>query len=347
MIFRLPLPQLSLKWIALLLGVVGIVLLGASVIGATQRIEKLRSWPRVEAHVEGGDVASLVRRGRREAMYAAKLDLSYDFGGRLYTVPVTEEVYSSNYAAQARAVDEATRDLRVRVLLDPDRPNAPVLNAGYNPEFFFSSLVFAWIGGILVFLAVVFRRVFEDEAPATKNKKKSGGAKWIAAFFAILGAGFVGGGITLFSFAQRQLSTWRPVAARIDSTDVVWQSSRSRGSGSATSGSTPIDLYAARAWITYGFRGSTYHVPVIRGAYSNDSSGAAGTAAMLLSSGNMSARIDPANPLDAAVERPGAVSRFWLPALFIVPGLVCLYLAWVFGRTKKKRQSRRRASVAA
>lgn len=44
--------------------------------------------------------------------------------------------------------------------------------------------------------------------------------------------------------------------------------------------------------------------------------------------------LDPGNPFDAALKRPGAVRRFWFPALFIVPGLVSLLVAWVIVRKK-------------
>ncbi len=344
MILQFRLTQLSPKWIALVLGTVGVVLLGVSVRGASQRIETLRSWPRVDARVDSGNVVSLLRRGRREAMYAGRLQLQYEFGGQRYSVPATEEVYSSHFAGQVRGVQQATRDGQVRVLLDPGDPSAPVLNAGYNAEYFLGSLIFAWIGGLLVFLAAVFWRAFRKEAPgAAKTRGSGGGARWVAVFFAVLGIGFVGGGITAFWLAHRQVTTWKPVDARIDSTDVVWRSSRTSGSGSASGSS--VDLYAARAWITYGMKGSAYHVPVVRGAYSNDSGGAARVATLLRRSGSMTARVDPDNPFDAALKPPGAVSRFWFPALFIVPGLVCLFLTWLIGRRRKKNKRSCRGSA--
>ena len=317
------------------------MLLAVSIRSASGRVEKLRSWSRVDARVDGGNVESLLRRGRREALYAGRLQLQYEFRGQKYTVPATEEVYSSHYAGQARGVQQAIGDGRVNVLLDPGQPSAPVLNAGYNAEFFFMSLVLGWIGIILSFLAVVFWRTFRDESPgATKKSSSRGGGGWVAAFFALLGVGFVAGGVTAFWFAQRELTTWIPVDALVDSTDVVWRSSNSK------SHSSRVDLYTARAWITYSLRGSSYHVPVVRGAYSNDSSGAARDAAALLRPGSMRARVNPANPFDAAIKPPGAVRRFWLPALFIVPGLVCLFLTWLIGRKKKRRRPRRQRQRA-
>lgn len=342
MILSFRLTQLSPKWIAALLAVVGVVLMGVSVRSASGRVQKLRAWPRVDARVHGGDVVSLLRRGQREAMYAGRLQLQYDFRDQRYTVPATEEVYSSHYAGQARGVLQAIRDGRVNVLLDPNQPSTPVLNAGYNAEFFFTSLIFGWMGVLFTFLAVVFWRAFRSEAPdARKKAATGGGATWIAAFFAVLGVGFVSGGAFAFWSAQRQLTTWKPVDARIDSSDVVWRSSSSRGSGSANSGSSRVNLYAARAWITYTLGDSAYHVPVVKGAYVNDSGGARDRAGLLLRAGSMRARVDPGNPFDAALEPPGAVSRFWLPALFIVPWLVCLFLTWLIGRKKKTRRPRR------
>jgi len=348
MILRLRLPEFSPKWIAAVFGAAGVVLLGVSVSGAYQRAEKLRSWSRVDARVDGGDVASLSTRGRREAMYAATLRLRYDFRGKQYVVPATEEVYSSSYAAQARGVQEATREGSVQLLLDPSQPAAPVLNAGYNPEFFFGSLVTGWIGVVFVSLATLVWRAFRVRPAGATKGRGSGSVAWLVVFFAVMGVSFIGGGGTAFYFAQRELTAWKPVDARVDSADVVWRSSRSRGSGGANSGSAPIDLYAARAWITYVFRDSVYHVPVVRGAYSNDSSSAAAVARAVERAGAISVRFNPNNPFDVSVGRPGAVRRFWLPALFILPGIVCLILVWVFGRKKRRRRPRRpRRSAAA
>lgn len=340
------LPQLSLRWVGRALGVVGIVLLIFSVRSASQRIDRLRSWPSAEARVDDGDVVSLSRRGRREALYAARLRLRYVLDGREHLVSATEEVFSSGYAARARDVRRTLQERRVRVLVDPDAPSAPVLNAGYNLDYFFSSLVFAWVGGCLVFLAVVFSRMLRDEdAGAPKQASGGSGARWMAAFFAVLGIGFVGGGGTLFRVAHREATAWKTVDARVDSTDVVWRSSSSGGSGASRSTST--GLYAARAWITYLDRDAEYHVPVIRGAYSNDSSEADDVAAAMRQGPTMRARIDPGDPFEAALERPGAVRRFWLPALFFLPGLVCLWLSWLFGRTTTGKRRSRRARAKA
>lgn len=348
MLLRFRLSEFFPVWIAAAFGIVGIVLLGVSLRGAQQRVEELRSWSSIEARVDAGDVVSLLRRGRREAVYAERLQLRYEFGGHQYNVAATEAVYSSGYAGQARGVQRAVRAGTVPALVDPAQPAEPVLHAGYNPEFFFGSLVTGWIGVVFVVLATLLWRAFRAKPPGATTKGWFASGVWLVVFFTVMGVLFTTGGATAFYLAQRE-QAWRPVDASVDSTDVVWKNGRSSNSSGATSGSTPIDLYAARAWITYGFRGSVYHVPVVRGAYSNDSSGAAGMAATLGRSGSISALFDPGNPFDARVGRPGAVRRFWLPALFIVPGLICLLLAWLFGRkkrTRRPRKTRRRMAVA-
>lgn len=349
MFLRFRLSQLSPLWILPVFAVVGIVLLVVSVRGAQQRVEMLRSWARVDARVDGGEVVSMLRSGRREAMYAERLKLKYDLGGQKYEVAATEEVFSSDYAGQARGVQRAARAGVVKALVDPVQPTMPLLNAGYNPEFFFGSLVKGWIGLTFLALSILAWRAFRTKpaGPATTGWFASGA--WLVVFFAVMGVLFTAGGGIAFYMAQREL-VWRPIDARVDSTDVVWKNGRSGGtSGGASSGSSPIDLYAARAWITYNFRDSSYHVPVVRGAFSNDSSGAAGVAAILKRAGTLNARFDPGNPFDARIGRPGAVARFWLPMLFLVPGLVCLFLAWLLGRKKPKRRprkTRRRVAVA-
>jgi hypothetical protein len=140
--------------------------------------------------------------------------------------------------------------------------------------------------------------------------------------------------------AQRELATWRPVAARVDSTDVVWRSGRSGGARGT------VDLHAARAWLTYRHRDSTYHAPVVRGAYTSDRNDAERAVVELRGAGSIGARVDPGNPYDVTVARPSAAARLWFPALFIIPGVICLALAAMFGRGRKRRGKRRpRASA--
>jgi hypothetical protein len=322
------------------LGALGVVLLVIALWSAGQQGEMLRAWPRVNAHVSAGGVVSRSTPERREAMYAMRLQLRYSFDGREYFVPATERVFSSNYAAQARDARQAVRETQVTVLLDPTAPGAPVLNAGPSAEFFLTSLILGSMGACCMLLAAVCRRMFRDEQPgAAKNKGGGNGARWVAAFFAVLGVGFLVGGGSLFWASQWEATAWKSVAARVDSTDVVWRTSSSSGSGANSR--SRVDLYAARAWITYRFQDSSYHVPVIRGSYSNDSSQAAEVAAGIGRSGHLDARLDPNDPFDAALDRPGAVSQYWMPALFIVPGLVCLWLAWLFGANKKGRRRSR------
>jgi len=311
--------------------VVGAVLLVISVRGAQQRIEQLKSWTRVDARVHGGEVVSLSRGGRRKAAYAERLNLEYDLGGQKYEVAATEEVYSSDYAGQARGVQRAARAGVVKALVDPLQPTMPLLNAGYNPEYFFDSLLFGLIGSTFLALSILIWRAVRTERAGAKGGSASGA--WLLVFLAVMGVLFTAGGGFAFHMAQREMS-WKPIDARVDSTDVVW----TRSSGGSSSA---VDVYAARAWITYNFRDSTFHVPVVRGVYSNDSDGAARDAATLKRAGTLNARFDPGNAFNARVGRPGAVGRFWVPMLFMVPGLVCLYLTWVLGRKKPKRRRRK------
>lgn len=337
-------PDITGGRMATLFGVVGLVLLVVSVRGAIQRATALKSWPRVEANVLGGDVVSHSSGDEREAMYAPRLRLRYDYAGRQFAVPATGEVYSSHYASQARAVREAARARRVSVLLDPANLASPVLNAGYNIEYFFGSVITGVIGAVFVSLAALLWRAFRDAPPDAVAPGRATSGGWIVAFFVVFGMSFIGGGGAALLFAHRQFTTWLPVSARIDSTDVVRKSGRSGGTrGGATTGSTPTDLYAARAWLTYRVRDSAFQAPVVRGAYSNDHDAAEESAASLQRAGTLEVRVDPADPFDVTADRRNALVTFGFPALFIVPGLICTTGALAIGRKRKRKKRTPRA----
>ena len=337
-------PDITGGRMATLFGVVGVVLLVVSVRGAIHRATALKSWPRVEANVVGGDVVSQSTDDQRAAMYAPRLRLRYDHGGRQFAVPATGEVYSSHYASQVRAVREAARAGRVSVLLDPADLASPVLNAGYNFEYFFGSVITGVIGAVFVSLAALLWRAFRDAPPGAVPPRRATSGGWIVAFFVVFGMSFIGGGVAAMHFAHRQFTTWLPVSARIDSTDVVRKSGRSGGTrGGATSGSTPTDLYAARAWISYRVRDSAFQAPVVRGAYSNDHDAAEEHAASLQRAGTLEVLVDPDDPFDVTADRRNAWVTFGFPALFIIPGLICTGLAVVLGRGKKRKKRTPRA----
>lgn len=332
-------PDITAGRMATLFGVVGLVLLAVSVRSAVQRVTALRSWNRVQAEVVAGTVASYSRGDQREAMYAPRLHLRYDHGGRQFEVPATGEVYSSHFASQVRTVREATRAGHVDVLLDPTNLASPVLNAGYNLEYFFGSLVPGFIGAVFVCLATLLWRAFRDDAPGATAPRRPTSDRWIVAFFLVLGMAFIGGGSSALYAAHRQMTGWVPVNARIDSSDIVRKSGRSGGTGGgATSGSTPTELFAARAWLSYRVRDSVFHAPVVRGAYSNDRDAAEVGAASLQQAGMFEARVDPDDPFDVTADRRNAWVTYGFPALFIIPGLICTGLAVALGRGKKRKK---------
>ena len=336
-------PDITAGRMATLFGVVGLVLLVVSVRGAIHRATALKSWPRVEANVVGGDVVSRSTGNQRAAMYAPRLQLKYDHGGRQFAVPATGEVYSSHYASQVRAVREAARASRVSVLLDPADLASPVLNAGYNIEYFFTSVITGVIGAVFVSLAALLWRAFREAPPDVAPRRATSGG-WIVAFLVVLGMSFIGGGVAALHFAHRQFTTWLPVSARIDSTDVVRKSGRSGGTrGGATTGSIPTDLYAARAWLTYRVRDSAFQAPVVRGAYSNDHDAAEERAASLQRAGTLEVRVDPGDPFDVTADRRNALVTFGFPVLFIIPGVICTTVALAIGRKKKRKKRTPRA----
>lgn len=209
---------ISPRWIAALFGILGIVLLGVSGRGVQQRVEMLRTWSRVEARVEGGEVVSMSGSRNRQAMYAERLRLHYELAGKQHDVTATEEVYSNDYAGQARGVQRVVRAGAVPVLVDPARPAEPILHAGYNAEFFFFSLVTGWIGVVFVSLASCLWRVMRPTSRGAPKKEWFTSEAWLIACFVVIGVLFTGGGAVAFHVARREL-TWRPVDARVDSTE--------------------------------------------------------------------------------------------------------------------------------
>ena len=230
------------------------------------------------------------------------------------------------------------------MLLDPANLASPVLNAGYNIEYFFGGVITGVIGAVFVSLAALLWRAFRDAPPDAVAPGRATSGAWIVAFFVVFGMSFIGGGGAALLFAHRQFTTWLPVRARIDSTDVVRTSGRSGGTGGgATTGSTPTDLYAARAWLTYRVRDSVFQAPAVRGAYSNDRDAAEERAESLQRAGTLEVRVDPADPFDVTADRRNALATFGFPALFIIPGLICTTVAVAIGRTKKRKRRTPRA----
>jgi hypothetical protein len=264
--------------------------------------------------------------------------------GWTYSAPVTDNVYSSGYGRAARAAQAAMRAGTTTVLVDPRHPSAPVINAGYNWGFFFGPLLLGSLGlffcGFGVVFALLWRRQGAGRVAYTSRPMPKRSA---LTFCVAMGALFVAGGLGGMYFVQRQRTTWQSVLARVDSTDVVWQSSRSdRGRSS--------DLFAPRLWLTYSTGGREYHAPLVRGAYTSNHEGQLRKATEAKSAGTARVLVDPGDPYNVIATPRNAVSALWLPAIFIIPGAVLFVVAAVIWRSGSKRiggSHQRRGVVAA
>jgi hypothetical protein len=278
-------------------------------------------------------------------VYAPRLWLTYAVNGWTYSAPVTDNIYSSGYGRAVRAVQAAVRAGTTTVLVDPRHPSAASINAGYNWGFFFGAIILGILGlfftGFGVLFAVLWRRQGADHVVATSWPMPKGFA---VVFCTVMGIFFTGGGVLGIYLVQRQRTIWQPVLARVDSTDVVWQSSRSSGSGRSS------DLYAPRLWLTYSVGGQGYRAPLVGEVYTSNFKSEVRKAEEFKRAGTARVLVDPGDPYNVIFTPRNAVSALWLPAIFVIPGVVMFVVAafiWRSGSIRRKAAHRRRRAVVA
>lgn len=328
--------RLSWRSAALLFFGAGVVLLGIAVHLAARRRAALERWPIVRARVDSASVATPDHP--REDVYAPRLWLSYRYGGRAWSAPAVEEVYSSGYGRAVRAAERAARAESARVMLDPRDPRALTLDPGYNWRYFFGALL---LGGLGLFFcafgaafAVLWRRQGGSPVASTLQPMSSGG-RWGAPFAFVMGVLFIAAGALGAWTLRRERVEWSAVRARVDSADVVRQSA---GGGRG-------DIYAPRLWVTYSVAGRTYRAPLVGGVYRSDRAAVSRRTDAARLAGAASVLVNPADPYDVIEARAASARALWLPALFALLGAGCIALGALLrrdaGGVRRPRRSRR------
>ncbi len=325
----------TLTWrsATLLFGGVGLLMVGFAAREAGRLRQELASWPRVRAHVDSAGVVTPVKR--REAVYAQRLWLSYELAGQRYTAPVNDNVYSSGYGSAVRRAAAAERAGSVLAMADPRDPTKLTINPGgwgfYAGPLILGGLGLFFCGFGALFLALWMRQGGDHESSASWGMPPP----IAVAFLAVMTAMFLGGGLFGAYLVHHQRTAWLSVETRVDSTDVVWQSSSSSSSSHA-------DLYAVRLWLSYEVAKRGYHAPMVRGAYWSNYNGIARRAAAARDEGTTRVLVNPSDPYDI-IPTPHGIGLDWLPWLFVGIGAILFWVTVLASRSlrKKSRVSRR------
>ncbi len=337
--------RLSFGAVAQVLGLTGLILIAYGVRDGLDVREQVARSPRAEARVDSADVVEMADRGGRRDLYAPRLWVSYEWRGLPRSRAVTREVYSNDYVSAARAGRQAMAAGHVSLLINPADASDLNFDAGINATYFFGPLLLTGLGLFFVAFGALFfavgrsdERKAERRALGIPETPAASAPGWLAPLAIIaLGGMFVTGGLLGVAVVYRERQ-WPVVMARVDSTDIVWESSGGGGRRAI--------MYAARIWVTYARNGATYHLPVIPGAwYSNDRI-AARRAKQELTRGVTPIAVDPADPERATPRQTTVFGVYWVPALFVAIGAVTWGIPLLVVTISRRRRSRRRAGYA-
>ncbi len=318
----------TLTWrsATVIFGGVGLLMVGFAARETGRLRGELRSWPRVLAHVDSATVTT--PSSPRGDVYTDRLWLSYQLAERDYTTPVNDNVYSSGYGSAVRAAAEAARVGTIEAMVDPRNPRKLTIHPGrwgfYTGVLILGGLGLFFCGFGALFLAM-WRREGGDHVSSTSWDLPRPLA---FAFLGLMTAMFAGGGFFFLHLMRHQRTVWRPAEARIDSVDIVRQSS------SSSSGHS--DLYATRLWISYEMGGRAYHAPMVRGSYWSSYYGIARRAEAARREGTARVLVDPDDAYDV-IAKPRGIGLIWLPWLFVAVGGVFLWVMVVAWRSPWRR----------
>ena len=319
---------------ACIFGAIGLALLGLALYMAWGLGVELRTWPRVQAHVDSAKVASETDPPRD--LYSARLWVTYPFGGRTYSTSSTGGMASSSYGWAVRTGESAVRAGTIEALIDPAHPASLKLRPGATWEFFADPLILGGFG--LVFAAIGalclrfgLQRGFNSPGVAYAQ---SSSPRLAAAFCVTMGVLFIGGAIVGFVVGLRQTTVWVPGQAHVDSTDVVQQTESNTRSASNTQVG-PRYTYAVRSWLTYELNERTYRAPLVASTSHRSYDYAQRSARDAASAGPIAVMINPRDPYDIASTRRSQVNMIVLPLVFGFFGVVCLAAAVLFKRLGK------------
>jgi hypothetical protein len=295
----------------LLLCVPGLVALGFAVREARKLQGELRTWPRVQAHVDSVAVVSWTV-ATRQASYAQRFWLGYRYDGRTWRRQVTT-TYSNDWAAEAHAADAARQRGSVTLLVNPGKPTDVALEPGYTVSFFLWPVILAGVGVFLLFMGFGIgssaRGSRAEQPPVRPASRKSAYGEAILA--GAMGLLFVCVAAGVLSRARGQRATWEATTARVDSADVVQQRKTGRGGTQFTS----------RLWISYEWNGRVVHRPVMTGnAWTRDPFAARRDAEDAWHAGPTTIWVNPRDPYRATLD-PVSGGNLVLPVTFALVGL--------------------------
>ncbi len=290
-----------------------------------QKREQLHTWPTVTAHIDSATVVTPEKP--REAMYAVRYWLSYQWQGASHRTAATRSVYSSDFPAVHGEMESTKRNRSLQVLLNPKDPNDLVLGAGWNGNFFFSQIIMTVLGLCFLFFAILFhvlgrRAGMGQQAVASFAMP----ARYGVPFCVTMGCAFLGAvgftGWTQFDQDHR----WWKVQASVDSADVVQASDRN--------GTT----YARRFWLSYSVRDSVYRVPLLPDWSSK-------RAKEVARAGQLTVSVSPRDPLVIAKPTPIiGILGYTLWSFFAAFSFVMAYVAHRVSQKERRREERSRAN---
>ncbi len=318
--------RLTWRQSAWLFGGMGVACVCAAIYMSWRLGVELRTWPRVEAHVDSAQVVT--RAAARSTMrtatqptasprltYAARLWLTYAYDGRTHTTLADESAGWSDYGSAATAGNHAVQLGRVTAMLDPARPGSAVLRQGSVLGVFIFPAVIAFFGLVFAGFGSLAQRAGSRLGMDTLSGEPVAPAPRLAtAILGILGALFVASA-GIAAAVGPQTAAWTPLAAHVDSADAV---------------AVSHNMYSVRRWLTYTLHGTTYHAPITASTSRNSFSAVSRSAADAVRSGAVAVLVDPQNPYRLTTTGASRATAVLIPLLFGLLGIACLGAAvWI------------------
>jgi hypothetical protein len=289
---------------------------------------ELRTWPRVEAHVDTADVAT-VRRVNGTTLYAARLRLSYSYQGRSYQTSATVRQEWNEYGLAAEEAIQATRAGQALVMLDPDRPASAVLREGSVAPASGVSLVFGVLGLVFVAFGIgALRRGRREGLDRLSPSSVPAAPRFATTLLAGMGVLWIIGAVIGSVIGQRK--SWTPMQGQVERADIV---EISRG------------MYAVRTWYTYEVNGQTFRAPVTANT-SRPFAAARRLADDAERDRTTALLVDPSNPYRVASAQTTHMEGIVIPTVFGLVGTVLIAIALLIRRQSmgRRRVTRERPS---
>jgi Protein of unknown function (DUF3592) len=260
---------------------------------------ELRTWPRVEAHVDTADVAT-VSGPKGTTVYAARLRLSYRYQGQNYRTSATLRQEWPDYGTAASEAARVSQGGQALVMLDPNRPTSALPREGAASGPFIIAAIFGVIGLAFVSFGIgAWRTGLREGLDRIAGSGLATAPRFASALFAGMGALFIIGAV-VGAVVGPQGKYWTPVQGRIDGSDVVEKSP---------------GMFAVRTWYTYAVSGQTYRGPVT--ANTSRAYAAARRLASEVEQGGANALlVDPSNPNRVALATASRLQGIVMPTAF-------------------------------